>query len=251
MRNTVAYFGRVPQALWVLLIALGMLAGWAVWDSRSPARAPTDGASQGQASAQAPAAPRPPNPEDRSPQRTSSMNHELRTELENLRDADQALRVEAMEVAGKHGRASPEYQAFREKGLAQEKEHIARLVEIVDQHGWPTVRAVGEKAASGAFLILQHTDLELQKRFLPLMRAATEAGDIPSDWLPLLEDRVLMAEGNKQIYGTQITRGADGRPELWPIEDAEHVHERRARVGLEPLSEYLKRFGLEYAGDKR
>ena len=32
---------------------------------------------------------------------------------------------------------------------------------------------------------------------------------------------------------------------LWPIEDEEHVDERRAEVGLEPLAEYLKRFGIE------
>ena len=34
--------------------------------------------------------------------------------------------------------------------------------------------------------------------------------------------------------------------ELWPIEDEENVDARRASVGLEPLAEYLKRFGLEY-----
>jgi len=37
------------------------------------------------------------------------------------------------------------------------------------------------------------------------------------------------------------------RPELWPIEDEEDVDARRASVGLMPLAEYLKRFGLDYS----
>ena len=178
------------------------------------------------------------------------MNDELRTELEQLREADQSLRKEAMEIAGKHGRASPEYEALRERGLAQEREHIARLIEIVEEHGWPGLSLVGETASSGAFLVLQHADIDLQRRFLPLVRAATEAGEVPAPWLPLLEDRVLMYEGKKQIYGTQIARAQDGTPELWPIEDEENLDERRAQVGLEPIAEYLKRFGLEYGRNR-
>jgi len=37
-------------------------------------------------------------------------------------------------------------------------------------------------------------------------------------------------------------RDADGVVAPLPIEDAAHVDERRARVGLESLSEYLRRF---------
>jgi hypothetical protein len=33
---------------------------------------------------------------------------------------------------------------------------------------------------------------------------------------------------------------------LEPIEDEEHVDRRRAAVGLMPLKEYLKHFGIEY-----
>ena len=107
---------------------------------------------------------------------------------------------------------------------------------------------VGEMAAGGAFLLLQHADLETQKKYLPLLREATAAGEAKSADLPLLEDRVRMLDGEKQLYGSQLMRGEDGKPALWPIEDEEHVDERRAQVGLEPIADYLKRFGL---GDQR
>jgi len=243
--------GNTRRALWLAALLVLALGSWAFLRSEDAVHTPEDTASPRGSSTSPAGHSAEPNREKASRQRTPTMNHKLRDELEHLRDADQKLRVEAMAIAGKHGRDSPEYQTFREKGLEQEKGHIARLVEIVEKYGWPGTSLVGEKAASGAFLVLQHADVELQKRFLPLMRASTEAEDIPSEWLPLLEDRVLLYEGKKQIYGTQITRSPAGTPELWPIADEEHLDERRARVGLEPIADYLKRFGLEYSPKKQ
>ena len=64
----------------------------------------------------------------------------------------------------------------------------------------------------------------------------------------MMEDRVLLGEGKKQIYGTQLRSGRDtgGQWVLEPIEDEAGVDARRAAVGLPPLAEYLKAFGLEY-----
>jgi hypothetical protein len=50
---------------------------------------------------------------------------------------------------------------------------------------------------------------------------------------------VLLAEGKKQLYGTQFTI-ANGRLEPRPLEDAANVDKLRKEVGLPPLAEYLK-----------
>jgi len=42
------------------------------------------------------------------------------------------------------------------------------------------------------------------------------------------------------------TNQATGKTEFFPIADEAHVDERRASVGLEPLADYAKGFGLEY-----
>ena len=172
------------------------------------------------------------------------MNDELRVELEQMREADQAIRENAMRIVQEHGPASPQYEELRARGKAMQEQHGARLVEIVEEHGWPGLSLVGELACGGAFLILQHADLAIQEKYLPVLRGATAAGEANTADLPLLEDRVRMLGGEKQLYGSQLMRGADGKPELWPIEDEARVDERRARVGLEPLADYLKRFGL-------
>jgi hypothetical protein len=46
-----------------------------------------------------------------------------------------------------------------------------------------------------------------------------------------------MQQGKPQIYGTQFTSAADGKLVLHPIEDAEHVDERRRAVGLPSMAE--------------
>jgi hypothetical protein len=112
-----------------------------------------------------------------------------------------------------------------------------RLTDILDNHGWPTVSLVGAEAARRAWLVAQHADrqLGLQRKALTLMTQAVEAGEADPKHLAMLRDRVLVNEGRRQIYGTQIAGVVDGAPIPWPCEDPERMDERRAGVGLEPF----------------
>jgi hypothetical protein len=65
--------------------------------------------------------------------------------------------------------------------------------------------------------------------------------------LALLEDRVRVAQGKLQRYGSQMRSSpTPGPPVLEPIEDEACVDRRRAAVGLEPLADNLRRFGVSY-----
>ncbi len=126
---------------------------------------------------------------------------------------------------------------------------LARLKEIVIAHGWPVRSVVGDDGAHAAWLIAQHAPAEYQREVLPLVLAAVRAGEARAGDGALLEDRVLVADGKPQRYGSQ-TRSPEhgGPPTLDPVLDEACVDKRRATVGLEPLAEYLKRFGMQYAG---
>jgi len=59
----------------------------------------------------------------------------------------------------------------------------------------------------------------------------------------LLQDRVLINEGHKQLYGTQVRldlKTHHAKP--FPIQDSLTVDVRRKAVGLQPLKNYLKLF---------
>lgn len=159
---------------------------------------------------------------------------------------DQSYRSQIDEIQKKHGSDSPEMREIWAKQRPIDEANLARLEAIIAAHGWPGRTLVGEDGAMGAFLILQHADLPYQKKYLPLARRAAAAGELRTQSLALLEDRVLVREGKKQIYGSQLKSDESGNMVFEPIEDEANVDARRRSVGLAPLSEYAKFFGLEY-----
>ncbi len=170
----------------------------------------------------------------------------LKSDLEAMFDSDQAARARMEDIRKTKGDDSPEMRQAWDQQRPLDGANIARLEEIIAAHGWPGKSRVGDKASAGAFLVLQHAELPYQKKHLPLLRKAAAAGELRPDHLALLEDRILMREEKKQRYGSQLKSNAQGILELYPIEDEAHVDERRKSVGLPPMAEYLKFFGLDY-----
>lgn len=171
----------------------------------------------------------------------------LRAELEAMRDADQLLRTEIRVSTDRLGPDAPAVNALWVRQRALDRQNFTRLQEIVAQSGWPRRSAVGEKAASGAFLVVQHADLAAQQQMLPLLRAEAARGEVKPSALALLEDRVRVGQGQPQIYGSQLMRDpATGTMAFSPIADEVNVDARRKSVGLEPIADYAKRFGLDY-----
>jgi hypothetical protein len=183
----------------------------------------------------------------------SPVNKTLEAELLKMEVEDQRYRgiIEAeaikMSSAGT-SKASDEFITAVKNQDEIDRRNMTRLEEIIKQQGWPGKSLVGEEASKAAFLILQHSDLQHQEKYLPLLKEAAKKGEARPADVAMLEDRILIRRGKKQVYGTQIHSGADtgGKLVLDPIEDEEHVDERRASVGLMPLKEYLKHFGMEY-----
>ncbi|MGS0641112.1 DUF6624 domain-containing protein [Xanthomonas oryzae] len=72
------------------------------------------------------------------------------------------------------------------------------------------------------------------------METALATQDVAPDDVALLTDRVLLAQGKPQRYGTQFHRDADDRMALQPTEDEAGLDARRLRMGLPPMDQYKK-----------
>ena len=118
--------------------------------------------------------------------------------------------------------------------------NLKRLEEIILEKGWPGSRMVGSQASGAAWLILQHAPLETQEKYLPVLQKAVSVGDVRADQVAMLEDRVLMRQGKKQKYGTQVVSNANVEPEVYPVENPEELAALRASVGMPPMAEYLR-----------
>jgi hypothetical protein len=169
----------------------------------------------------------------------------IQAELETMYKSDQTLRgdftkmlTEARAKGVEVDRAARE--AIWKKINEQDRSNQKRVAEIVDTHGWPANSKVGAQAATAAFLIVQHAELDYQQKYIDKMREAVAAGEAAKQQLALLEDRVLMRQGKPQRYGSQVdNRNGVG---LHPVEDPDNLDKRRATMGLGPVCEYLAHF---------
>lgn len=155
-------------------------------------------------------------------------NDSLRAVLVAMGEADQAVRPA---VGFSDSIRNP---AFVRRMHLQDSINAVKLREIIDRFGWPTRTMVGARGASAAFLVAQH-NASLQPLALRLMRALP-ATEVQQSELAMLEDRVLVAEGKPQKYGTQFT--PDGSA-FFPVDSLSRLEARRAEAGLPPMPVYL------------
>jgi hypothetical protein len=125
--------------------------------------------------------------------------------------------------------------------------NLVRVEELITKYGWMGRSFVGPTGNSTLFFVIQHADLKTQLKYFPLLQKSVEAGESRPSNLALMQDRILIRQGKKQIYGSQVVLNeTTGTQEFSPIEDEKNVNVRRAKIGMQPLEEYAKLFGIDY-----
>jgi hypothetical protein len=119
-------------------------------------------------------------------------------------------------------------------GAGGDSAMIAALLTLARTRGspWPTRSAVGAVGTHAvAMLALRDTSLGRVA-----VRRMMEAGpdESPAADVAMLEDKLRLLAGRKQIYGTQFQRTDKGLV-LAPMEDSAHVDLRREDAGLPPF----------------
>lgn len=120
--------------------------------------------------------------------------------------------------------------------------HQQILEKIFLRVGYPGYDLVGEKGSHHFWLMVQHCDKTpaFQEKVLAAMKiqVAKRNAD-PKDYAYLI-DRVMLNTNRKQVYGTQVTYNLNTCQSLpRPLRDSMTVNERRAKMGLGILEEYL------------
>lgn len=171
--------------------------------------------------------------------------------LDTIYQEDQSYRMQINAIEEEHGRDSEEMQ--HHWNLINEKDSInlIKIKKILDERGWLGPKIIGNQGNSTLFLVIQHADIETQVHYLPMMREAVKEGNAQPSSLALLEDRVALRQGNRQIYGSQIGKDPEsGEYYVSPLIDPENVDKRRAEVGLGPLSDYVGHWDMTWDIEK-
>lgn len=143
----------------------------------------------------------------------------------------------------------PEQEQAANRAMWQAQEEVdeanlSALLAMLPPEGWFLKSRYGEGPSQTAFLIIQHSNLEQWRRFVPVLEPLVAAGEIDGAQFGLMYDRLAVNEGRPQRYGTQVTC-KDGR---WVIdydnlEDPANADRRRAEAGFpHTLAQYEARF---------
>jgi len=139
-----------------------------------------------------------------------------------------------------YGFESKEFRTQQELVHKQHNINEKKITHLLDSYGWPAADRIGEQGNLTICNVLQHADLEIRLKYLPMMREATKEKKLSPRLLARAEDRIATDRGDLQIYGGQIKYYPETKSfNVWPIADPANVDKRRAALGLEPMREFL------------
>jgi hypothetical protein len=175
-----------------------------------------------------------------------NFNRPIAHTLDSILRQDQLYRKGlGRQIQKQYGQDSEEWKAALRAMDKIDSSNLIAVTKILDEHGWLGPDSVGDAGSIALFAVIQHADHATQERYLPMMRAAVAKGDAEAGDLAYVEDRAALEEGKRQIYGSQIDRNqATGKYYVSPLEDPDHVDERRAAVGLGPLADYVANWDI-------
>ena len=155
----------------------------------------------------------------------------LRIVLEDMVDKDQKIRrilVDSIGINSPH--AGPYLKQMREI----DSDNQEKIKVILDKYGWIEQGKIGAKAAEAFFFTIQHSDTTLMAKWFPEFKRLADIGEADKVSCAMMEDRLLMRRGKRQIYGTQAkVFREDKKLAIWPIDDPKNVNDRRKKVGFD------------------
>ncbi|QHT66775.1 hypothetical protein GXP67_08945 [Rhodocytophaga rosea] len=167
----------------------------------------------------------------------------LRQVLEGIYDTDQGIREKMSSAQGDElGKIIFQMQKI-------DSANQVAIKSILYKYGWLPQNKVGEKAADAIFYVVQHADMELIRQYFPALKKLARQKEARTTHAAMMEDRLLMYEGKKQIYGTQATSRlrTDGRGAIWPVQNPSKVNQLRKEAGFDlTVEENAKRLDAIY-----
>lgn len=155
-------------------------------------------------------------------------NPSYRRKLLELEKEDQ-VQYEAL------ARGKPDAKALKDLQV----KHLAYLRRALDRSdAIPNVEEVGRDGIAALWLLIQHADgdPELQARALAQLEPLAARGDLDPSKFALLTDRVLLASGKPQKFGSQLRDMKTGQ--ALQLQDVQAVQRERAALGLMDLDDY-------------
>ena len=129
---------------------------------------------------------------------------------------------------------SSKHQYFKNKLQQQDSLSFVKIEQIINSYGYPSKQIAGESNEI-PFYILGFAPLTIKEKHLNELILAADRGNISWKSLAFFIDKIKVAKGEKQIYGTQGTYDKDYNFIYYPVSDPENINKIRVLVGLDEL----------------
>lgn len=165
--------------------------------------------------------------------------------FKRIYELDQVARMDVMaldltelspeERAQANGRISVEIDAV-------DKQNLEAVLDMLPPEGWFLRSKYGEGVTETAFLVIQHSNVEQWRRFVPILEPLVAKGEVRGPSFGLMYDRLAQAEGKPQRYGSQM-QCVEGVWRATELEEPDKVDEYRRAMGFhQTLAEYEANF---------
>ncbi len=183
-------------------------------------------------------------------QSESKLNSSLKDELIEMEYIDQINRKTYQDLLQDQTANPAEIDKAWEKIQQSDRIHTQKMITIVETYGWPTISLAGKEGAHAAWLLTQHADAnpQFQEKCLRLMKPHVDKKEVFAKDYAYLYDRVQIAKGEKQSYGTQAFIDPETKRTIFrPIEKEADLDKRRKAMGLfGTASQYGGLMGIKY-----
>ncbi len=174
----------------------------------------------------------------------ANFDQPLRKRLQEISRADQNIRYQFIMAMQEQPVDSAKLMNLQQEMQRTDSLNTAEICKILDTRGWVGKDKVGEACAT-FWLVIQHANTELQKKYLPIFQEGAASGELSKEQVAMMEDRINVNEGKPQKYGSQIIQDPEtGKFIVAPLLDESKVDEWRKEVGMPPLAEYVKRWDI-------
>lgn len=129
--------------------------------------------------------------------------------------------------------------------------NLIKVIPVIEKYGILGMGDIGMIGHMAIVMTIQHADLAIQEKYLPLFKAALKRKKVMPSTYAMLEDRVATKNRKMQLYGTQVMLLSDGKAELFPVIEPDSINVRRKSIGMaETIEVYLKQFGIDWNLEK-
>lgn len=127
-------------------------------------------------------------------------------------------------------------EKFREDLLKSDSISFIKIGKIISHYGYPEVSKYKD-ASNIPFFILSYGTIAIKEKYLTILQDAANKGNISWTSLAFFIDKLKVAKGENQIYGTQYYFDKNRKLIFYPIFEKDSLNDRRKKIGLSEMGD--------------